>query len=289
METLVLGLRVLLALACVIGLIWVLARRAGWGKGRRRPAGPVVEVIGRHAFGRHAGVAVVAVGDRRLLLGYGEQNVTMLTELDPAEAADAADPVEEDALAAAVLPRQRGARTTAPAAVPSPGDGSPEASFDAALARAASTGGSAGVSSERADMLLDDVSTVSTSSGDTTPHPTGPASVRPVPASAVATAATAAASASASAALAAAASIPVAPVLGVSAPSAPAGGTTSSSDVPGLAGMELADVDPAHLPGLDRAVGETAEVRPGALHGSVLAPSTWKQAVAALRERTVRR
>lgn len=236
METLVLGLRVLLALACVIGLIWVLARRAGWGKGRRRPAGPVVEVIGRHAFGRHAGVAVVAVGDRRLLLGYGEQNVTMLTELDPVEA-----------------------------------------------------GGSAGVSSERADMLLDDVSTVSTSSGDTTPHPTGPASVRPVPASAVATAATAAASASASAALAAAASIPVAPVLGVSATSAPAGGTTSSSDVPGLAGMELADVDPAHLPGLDRAVGETAEVRPGALHGSVLAPSTWKQAVAALRERTVRR
>ncbi|TKR21824.1 flagellar biosynthetic protein FliO, partial [Cellulomonas hominis] len=119
MDTVVLGLRVLLALACVIGLIWVLARRAGWGKGRRRPAGPAVEVVGRQALGRHAGVVVVAVGDRRLLLGYGEQNVTMLTELDavadeePAEdeaGAPAPAPLTLGALAAAVLPTPRRAR-----------------------------------------------------------------------------------------------------------------------------------------------------------------------------------
>lgn len=124
MDTLVLGLRVLLALACVVGLIWVLARRAGWGKGRRRPAGPAVEVVGRQALGRHAGVAVIAVGNRRLLLGYGEQNVTMLTELAPAPAealaplttADADErtgstPMTLGALAAAVLPTPRGPRT----------------------------------------------------------------------------------------------------------------------------------------------------------------------------------
>lgn len=198
MDSAVLGLRVLLALACVIGLIWVLARRAGWGKGRRRPAGPAVEVVGRHAFGRHAGVAVVAVGDRRLLLGYGEQNVTMLTELDPAPADETegdepdapAVPMTLGALAAAVLPTPRRTRAAAEpsvVAVAAPG-------FEAALAAASADAASA---------------------------------------------------------------------------------DAASGPVPGLAGPEAARVD----------AGE----RVTALHGSVLAPSTWKQAVAALRERTVRR
>jgi flagellar protein FliO/FliZ len=226
MDTLVLGLRVLLALACVIGLIWVLARRAGWGKGRRRPAGPAVEVVGRQALGRHAGVAVIAVGNRRLLLGYGEQNVTMLTELAPAPAepltplttADAGErpgstPMTLGALAAAVLPTPRGPRTSKTARA--------DDAFAAALADA-----------ERA-----------------------------TPASAAASA-TAAASASASAALAAAVALPVGPA------------------------------EPqAAVPGVERvAVPVPASATTGSvLHGSVLAPSTWKQAVAVLRERTVRR
>jgi len=200
MDTLVLGLRVLLALACVIGLIWVLARRAGWGKGRRRPAGPAVEVVGRQALGRHAGVVVVAVGDRRMLLGYGEQSVTMLTELDavaeeePADADAAAEaapaPMTLGALAAAVLPTPRRTRAAAPvAAAPA---------FEDALAEA------------------------------------------------------------------------------------------TAAPVPGLAGLEVADVDAARIEHLTAPAGE-APAAHGALHGSVLAPSTWKQAVAVLRERTVRR
>ncbi|WP_147795548.1 flagellar biosynthetic protein FliO [Cellulomonas sp. Y8] len=197
MDTLVLGLRVLLALACVIGLIWVLARRAGWGKGRRRPAGPAVEVVGRQALGRHAGVVVVAVGDRRLLLGYGEQHVTMLTELDAVaeeeasdeEAAAPAAPLTLGALAAAVLPTPRRTRAAEPAAAPA----APAPVFEDALAEAA------------------------------------------------------------------------------------------AAPVPGLVGLEVADVDAARL---ERMAAPAAQ---GALHGSVLAPSTWKQAVAVLRERTVRR
>lgn len=225
MDTVVLGLRVLLALACVIGLIWVLARRAGWGKGRRRPAGPAVEVVGRQALGRHAGVVVVAVGDRRLLLGYGEQNVTMLTELDavaeeePGEdgaEAPAAAPLTLGALAAAVLPTPRRARSAvaeAPPAGAAPG-------FEDALAAA--------------------------------------------------TAASSAASAASAAALATASSAPDA--------------------VPGLVGLEVADVDPARIERLTApAAGDPQAAPHGALHGSVLAPSTWKQAVAVLRERTVRR
>jgi flagellar protein FliO/FliZ len=223
MDTLVLGLRVLLALACVIGLIWVLARRAGWGKGRRRPAGPAVEVVGRQALGRHAGVAVIAVGNRRLLLGYGEQNVTMLTELAPAPAEPLAaagpddragsTPMTLGALAAAVLPTPRGPRTAKAART---GD-----AFAAALADAERT----------------------------------------TPASAAASA-TAAASASAAAALAAASALPVGP----------------AEPQDAVAGVERVAVP---VPG-SAATGSV-------LHGSVLAPSTWKQAVAVLRERTVRR
>ncbi|WP_282946638.1 flagellar biosynthetic protein FliO [Cellulomonas endometrii] len=211
MDSLVLGLRVLLALACVIGLIWVLARRAGWGKGRRRPAGPAVEVVGRQALGRHAGVAVVAVGNRRLLLGYGEQNVTMLTELAPApaevtpltadDAGTAGTPMTLGALAAAVLPNPRGPRTpktvraeSAPAAAAT----AATPSFEAVLA--------------------------------------------------------------------------------------------SAQDDAGLAGLAVAEVDDARIETLERTAAEPAAAdASGALHGSVLAPSTWKQAVAALRERTVRR
>lgn len=84
----VLLLRVLVSLLCVVGLIWVVARKVGATSGRRVPAGPSMQVVGRQSLGRHAGVAVLAVGNRRLLLGYGEQQVTMLTELAPVLDAD---------------------------------------------------------------------------------------------------------------------------------------------------------------------------------------------------------
>src|SRR6478609_6726436 len=65
----------------------------------------------------------------------------------------------------------------------------------------------------------------------------------------------------------------------------------AAAPVPGLVGLEVADVDAARIERLTApAAGEApAAAAHGALHGSVLAPSTWKQAVAVLRERTVRR
>ncbi|MCC2307254.1 flagellar biosynthetic protein FliO [Cellulomonas chengniuliangii] len=79
----VLVLRVALALACVVGLIWLASRKLGGVQGRRKLTAPEMQVVSRQVFGRHSGVAVLAVGNRRLLLGYGEQQVTMLTELAP--------------------------------------------------------------------------------------------------------------------------------------------------------------------------------------------------------------
>ncbi|MCC5948834.1 MAG: flagellar biosynthetic protein FliO [Nitriliruptoraceae bacterium] len=45
-----------------------------------------VRVVGRTALHKNAVVAIVAVGDRRLLVGAGERGVQLLTELDPAGA-----------------------------------------------------------------------------------------------------------------------------------------------------------------------------------------------------------
>lgn len=83
MDELLLVGRVLLSLACVVGLVWYLARRFGAGRTVRDDREPDVRVVDRQALTRASGVAVVAVGGRRLLVGFGEQQVTMLTELSP--------------------------------------------------------------------------------------------------------------------------------------------------------------------------------------------------------------
>ena len=84
--------RVALSLACVVGLIWYAGRRLGAPAkaGRRADGEHDVRVVGRQNMGRHSGVAVLAIGNRRVLVGYGEQQVTMLTELGPVVA-----PVED--------------------------------------------------------------------------------------------------------------------------------------------------------------------------------------------------
>ena len=102
--------RVLLSLACVAGLIWYAGRRLS-SSGRVRTAHEHdVRVVGRQSVSRHAGVAVVAVGARRILVGYGDQQVTMLTELGPVvePAAEAAAP------RTASRPGSRGVPTSAP-------------------------------------------------------------------------------------------------------------------------------------------------------------------------------
>lgn len=78
---LILGLRVLLALACVLGLMWYLGRRmSGSGPVRRRRA-EAMQVVGRQSLGGKSGLALVEVGGRRLLLGISERGVNLLTEI----------------------------------------------------------------------------------------------------------------------------------------------------------------------------------------------------------------
>lgn len=111
MDTAVLALRTVLALVVVVGLVVVLGRvlddrAAGRTQGgivsrllspvkamlpggptapRRRRQAAVLTVVGRQALGPKASVAVVDVGDQRLVLGVSEAGVTLLTSMQAPE------------------------------------------------------------------------------------------------------------------------------------------------------------------------------------------------------------
>lgn len=77
-------LRVVFSLAVVLGLLWVIARVSS-----RRLRGSshqgLVRTLVRQPLSRGSSLAVVSVGERVLVVGVTEQQVNLLTELDPAE------------------------------------------------------------------------------------------------------------------------------------------------------------------------------------------------------------
>ncbi len=92
MGTILLFARTLFALAAVLLLVSSLSRlmrRSQNGGLRRRtgaPAGASLEVLGRRSLSRTSAIALVRVGDRKLVLGTTPQSVTLLSELPASEA-----------------------------------------------------------------------------------------------------------------------------------------------------------------------------------------------------------
>jgi flagellar biosynthetic protein FliO len=86
-STLVLFARLIFSLAVVIGLMWVAAnvlRKRGFSGAapRRGPRGPQVDLVARRALGRNAAIAVVRVGERSLVIGITDHQVTNLGEVE---------------------------------------------------------------------------------------------------------------------------------------------------------------------------------------------------------------
>lgn len=78
-----LAFRLLGSLAVVVGLLLLIAR--GVNRRFKAPRGAAIQVVHRQALGRGQSVAVVSVGTRVLVLGTTEQQVTLLTEVEPDE------------------------------------------------------------------------------------------------------------------------------------------------------------------------------------------------------------
>ncbi|GEJ55574.1 flagellar biosynthetic protein FliO [Anaeromyxobacter diazotrophicus] len=78
--------------ALATGLCGLAIALLAWrGAGQPAGAAPELRVAERHALGRDAGVALLATGERRLVVGYGAAGVTLVAELPPARPAGPGD------------------------------------------------------------------------------------------------------------------------------------------------------------------------------------------------------
>ena len=82
MDGVLMALRVIVSLAVVVALVWYLARKLG-ARGHDTSREAEIRVLDRQSLSRHSGVAVVAAGDRRLLVGFADAGVQLITELRP--------------------------------------------------------------------------------------------------------------------------------------------------------------------------------------------------------------
>jgi len=94
-EVVALALRVGLSLAAVLGLIWLFSRGMQRGQGSRMSASARVRVLSRQPLGRNAGVAVVKVGERALVLGVTDGQISLLTDLPVGDVVDEAEELRE--------------------------------------------------------------------------------------------------------------------------------------------------------------------------------------------------
>lgn len=112
MDTVVVGLRVVLSLGVVLALLWVLQKRLVKGGRAGGRATSQVSVVARQGVGAKASVVVVDVEGERLVLGVTESSVTVLAAADrPVDAGSLtlvpgsrADEVEPEAQEARVTP-----------------------------------------------------------------------------------------------------------------------------------------------------------------------------------------
>ncbi len=86
-------LAVMAAAAAVLRRSGVVGSAPAGRRGMRRRSLPL-EVIARHGLSRGSSLAVVRMGERALVLGVTEHQVTLLTEVDPAELDAPPDPDE---------------------------------------------------------------------------------------------------------------------------------------------------------------------------------------------------
>jgi len=93
MDTAAMLARVAFSLAVVVGLMWVLAKFMRGKSAAQRSTGSL-SVVTRLSVGRRSSIAVLAVGDRHLVVGVTDEHINLLADLPaPPEVIEAvADP-----------------------------------------------------------------------------------------------------------------------------------------------------------------------------------------------------
>jgi flagellar protein FliO/FliZ len=91
MDSLILGLRVLVSLGAVLGLMWLLHRRLRRGTGA--PKAKALAVVARQSVGPKASVVLVDTDGRQFLLGVTEHGINVLHSSEAPAAEVITEPV----------------------------------------------------------------------------------------------------------------------------------------------------------------------------------------------------
>jgi flagellar protein FliO/FliZ len=88
MQTVELVGRLFIALAVVLGVIWMIAKRARGSARQKLRSDKLIDVLGRQSLSRNSSVAVVRVAGQALIVGVTDSNVRVLgaVELDEVQA-----------------------------------------------------------------------------------------------------------------------------------------------------------------------------------------------------------
>lgn len=113
MDTLMLALRVVLALGAVVAVLWFVQKRVTDHQKRGQTGDPLT-VIARRGLGPKASVVVLDTGGKRFLLGVTEHAVNVL-HTDDTPVAEPAPAVAADPFAAALAQAGAAPADTAPA------------------------------------------------------------------------------------------------------------------------------------------------------------------------------
>lgn len=246
MDTLFVGLRVVLSLGVVLALLYVLQKRIVKG-GRAGRQAAQVKVVARQGIGAKASVVVVDVEGERLVLGVTDASVTVLAAADR--------PVEPVALELVPAPAAAPARAATPAQAPAP-------SFAAVLSahRGDATGA---VPTPEAPRRVTSIAPVPAAAGDAGANAAVPSAHRGDATGAVPAPEAPRRVTSIAAGAAGDAAVSAEPML------RPRGAARRAAAIRERAPRDLAE----------RRTGRAAK----ALDGSILAPDTWRQAASALR------
>jgi flagellar protein FliO/FliZ len=119
-------LRLVLALVVVLGLLggfaWLARKRPG-ALGGLRKAGPI-DVVARQQLSRTSSVQIVRLGDRAVVLGVTDSQVTYLTEGDLSDIADYVDLTRRPSAATVPGAEWTGSQKAESTAKPSPSNSS---------------------------------------------------------------------------------------------------------------------------------------------------------------------
>ncbi|MEO7125130.1 MAG: flagellar biosynthetic protein FliO [Nakamurella sp.] len=74
--------RLLIALAVVLGVIWLIARKARGGARQKLNSDKLIDILGRQSLSRNSSMAVVRVANQALIIGITDTNIRVLGELE---------------------------------------------------------------------------------------------------------------------------------------------------------------------------------------------------------------